>query len=476
MPTQTKTPIEDAERAASQVDLGFKTWSHLSLKTRIESIRRLRKVISKNARRIAEAISKENNRPIIESLSQEVLPVLEMAKHCEMQFPKWLARRRLPYRRPGFWQKKNTLFYEPIGPVAIFSPQNFPFSLGMMTLIYSILPGNTVLLKTSDKSRLVSPLIEEILIETGLIASKAAAVLPGDAKTGQWLIQNPSIKKIFFFGKRKSGEEVADLCQKSSKPFVLEMGGGSTAFVCADANIELAATGLAWSSFYTHGLSCVSTEKIFVDERIADKFISAFKLKVTNFQRDMAASWKEGVCNSPDVSRLNGLIANAKALGAEVFQAEMPFFEEKSGFFRFTVIYSATNSMRVFNEDIFGPVVAVQAVLDLEKAISESNNDFQPMGVSIWSRNHKKAHELAKKAQTGKVWINDSSFGLPNLPWGGWGNTGRGNLFSEFAIQEVTQLKWVSKHSGRFSRSRFWWNPYSSWKEKLMMKIAQNFF
>jgi acyl-CoA reductase-like NAD-dependent aldehyde dehydrogenase len=98
------------------------------------------------------------------------------------------------------------------------------------------------------------------------------------------------------------------------------------------------------------------------------------------------------------------------------------------------------------------------------------------MGISIWSRHPKKAYELAKKAHTGKVWINDSSYGLPHLPWGGWGSTGRGYLFSEFAIQEVTQLKWVSKHPGRSSRSRFWWNPYSSWKEKLMMKIAKNFF
>jgi acyl-CoA reductase-like NAD-dependent aldehyde dehydrogenase len=399
-----------------------------------------------------------------------------MAKHCEKKFPKWLKCRHLPYRRPSFWQKKNILFYEPIGPVAVFSPQNFSFSLGMMTLIYAILPGNTVFLKTSEKSQFVTPLIEEILQEAGLIASKAVAILPGDAKTGQWLIQAPRIKKIFFFGNRKSGKEVADLCQKHSKPFVLEMGGGSTAFVCADANIEQAASGLAWSSFYTHGLSCVSTERIFVDERIAETFISSFKKKVTNFQIDMASAWKEDTNNPLDISRLNGLIEDAKAQGADVFQAKMPSSKEKMGFFRFTVIFGATNSMRLFNEEIFGPFVAVQTVPDIEEAISESNNNFQPMGVSIWSRNPKQAHDYAKKAQTGKIWINDSSYGLPHLPWGGWGNTGRGNLFSEFAIQEVTQLKWISKHPGRFSRSRFWWNPYSSWKEKLMMKIAENFF
>jgi len=269
---------------------------------------------------------------------------------------------------------------------------------------------------------------------------------------------------------------VADLCQKNAKPYVLEMGGGSTAFVCADADIEQAAAGLAWSSFYTHGLSCVSTERIFVDKRIADTFISSFKKKVANFQIDMASAWKEDTNNPLDTSRLKRLIEDAKTQGADVFQAKMPNSKEKTGFFRFTVILGATNLMCAFNEEIYGPIVAVQAVPDLEEAISDSNNDFQPMGVSIWSKNPKQTHDLAKKAQTGKVWINDSSYGLPHLPWGGRGNTGRGNLFSEFAIQEVTQLKWVSRHPGRFSRSRFWWNPYRSWKEKLMLKIAENFF
>lgn len=476
MRIQTETPFEEVKRATSQIDLGFKSWSHLSLKSRIESVRRLRKAISKNARRIAEAISEENNRPVIEALSQEVLSVLEMAKYCEKKFPKWLACRQLPYRRPGFWKKKNTLFYEPIGPVAIFSPQNFSFSLGMMTLIYSILPGNTVLLKTSEKSQSVSYLIEEILQEAGLIESKTVAILLGDAKIGQWLIQSPYIKKVFFFGNSKSGKEVAELCQKQSKPFVLEMGGGSTAFVCADADIEQAAAGLAWSSFYTHGLSCVSTERIIIDKKIADKFNSAFKSNVTNFQKDMAASWKEGMFNAPGAPRLNELIIDAKRQGSEIFQAEMPFEEEKSGFFRFTVIFGATKSMRVSNEDIFGPVVSVQTVHDIKKAISEGNNNIQPLGVSIWSRNHKKANELAKKVQTGMIWINDSSFGLPHLPWGGWGNSGRGNLFSEFALQEVTQLKWISRHPGRLSRPRFWWNPYKPWKEKFLTKIARNFF
>lgn len=476
MKNQTETPFDEARRAASQVELGYKTWSDISLQSRIKKIRKLRRAVSKNARRIAETISRECHRPVIEALSQEVLPVLEMAKYCEKKFPKWLSQRRLPYRRPGFWQKKNSLFYEPIGPVAIFSPQNFPFSLGMMTLIYAILPGNTVVLKPSEKSLLVPSLIEEILREAGLLTANAVTVLRGDARIGQWLIRHHKVKKLFFFGSRKSGEDVAKLCGEYSKPFVLETGGGCTALVTADADIEQAATGLAWSSFYSHGQSCVSTEKIFIDERIADKFIHIFKEKVMNFQIEMISDESESSCDSFNASRLNELIEDAKEQGAEVFRASRFPSEEKVGFFRFTAIFGTTNSMRVFKEEIFGPIVAVQTVPNLKATISGMTNNHSPMGVSIWSRNSKQAYQIAKKIPAGMIWINDSSYGLPHLPWGGSEDAARGNLFSEFSIQQVTRLKWVSQHPARFSRKRFWWNPYSMWKKKLMIKIAEHFF
>ncbi len=473
MHNQAGIRLEEAEGTVSRIDHGFKTWSNLSLKNRMNMVSGLRKIVSKNARKIAGAIAEECGRPRVEALSQEVLPVLEMAKYCEKKFPEWLSWKCLPYRRPGFWRKRNDLCFEPIGPVAIFSPRNFPFSLGMMTLIYTLLPGNTAVLKPSEKSRLIPSLIAEFLEEAGLTASEAASVLIGDARTGQRLIQHPAIKKIFFFGNRKSGEAVADLCRKHSKPSVLESGGGSTAFVCADADIVQAATGLAWSSFYTHGQSCVSTERIFVDEKVAGKFIPLFKQKINTFQGEMV---RKGPCLSLDELRLNGMIEDAKERGAGIFQAGVDPSGGKHGFFRFTMISGFTESMRVSKEEIFGPVVAVRAVPDFEEAISELKSTHLSMGVSIWSGNQNQAYNLAKKIPAGMIWINDSSFGLPHLPWGGSGEQGRGMLFSEHAVQEVARLKWISRHPGRFFRPRFWWNPYSSWKERLMTLLAEHFF
>lgn len=476
MRIQANSRFDEAENIVSRIDHSFKSWSALSLQQRIKQVRSLRHVISKNAGRIAEIISEECGRPLMESLSQEVLPVLEMARYCEKKFPRWISSRRLPYRRPGFWRKKNYFFYEAIGPIAVFSPQNFPFSLGMMTLIYALLPGNTVVLKPSEKSTLVPSLIEELLRESGLIDSSVVSILAGDARTGNWLIGHPKVRKIFFFGQQLSGRTVAETCVKHFKPFVLEMGGGSTAYVCADADINKAAAGLAWSSFYASGRSCVSTERILVDNKIAGEFISLFKERVQDFQKEVISS----TASSPKIrfknSWLKGFIEEAKLRGADVFYAGLPNPQENDESLHFTVIADLPPSLDASCDELFGPVVLIRKVSNREEAITEINKRLPSMGISIWSKNCRQSTQLAKKISAGMIWINDSSVGLPNLPWGGGGKAGWGKLFSEFSVQEVTKQKWISVHPGRFSRPRFWWSPYTSRKVKLMMKISEYFF
>ncbi len=246
--------------------------------------------------------------------------------------------------------------------------------------------------------------------------------------------------------------------------------------MAADADIKQAAAGLAWSSFYVNGQSCVSTERIFVDERIADKFIPLFKKKTMDFQAEMMNEIRDGSIRSLDETRLNALIEDARQHGADVFRPGFSRSEGNPEFFKFTAIFGATSSTRVRKEEIFGPVVAVQRISNLEEKIVRMADDNPSMGYSIWSRNGRRTYRLVRKISAGMIWINDSSFGLPHLPWGGFGDQGSGNLFSEFSLHEITRVKWVSQHPGRFSRKRFWWNPYSSWKKKLMIKIAENFF
>lgn len=460
-----------------RADAGFQRWKGTDVKQRIRAIRSLRKTVQKKAHILAGAISNERGRPLSEALSQEILPVLEMAKYCEKNYSRWLLPKKAPYRRPGFFRKKNILVREPLGCVAVFSPNNFPFSLGMMTLIYVALAGNTVILKPSEKSEQLPDHIEHLINESGLAEAGAAIVVRGGAETGQELIQHPSIQKIIFFGHRKSGESIAQSCIKHSKSFILESGGGSTAIVLEDADLPLAAKGLAWSAFYANGQSCVSTERIIVDQRVKKQFLRLFKENVKAIWEERQLDPSGEKFSEPDLFRFQKLIKIAKSEGADIHSiGEKTEGKQSLSYFSPTIISSTSVSTRLWQEEFFGPLVTITMVSDIQKAVLKLNKDVSSLGVSIWSKDRKKATELANKIYSAMIWINDSSFGLPHLPWGGWGKSDWGTLFSEHSLHEVTRMKWVSSHPARWAKPRFWWNPYTPLKEKIFLKTTRYFF
>jgi acyl-CoA reductase-like NAD-dependent aldehyde dehydrogenase len=457
------------------LDGRHRSWRELPIRQRVEAIGRLRGLLSREAEQIAAAIAEERGRALTEALSQEVLPVLEMARFSMKHMPRWLAPRRVSCWSPGFWQKKTRLYTEPLGTVLVLAPRNFPFSLGMMSLIYLALAGNTVLLKPAEESTLVGPMLADLLRRSGLEDVGAAAVLPGDAEDGARLVAHPVIRKVFFFGGRAGGEGVSAQCARLAKSCVLETGGGSTAFVGRKADLELAASGLAWSAFYARGQSCVATERICVEQEVAEEFCRRFSHKVEAFARETGSSGDALPYAPSDIERFSELLDDARAKGA-VVRAHGKTGERTGTDPRTwppTVILNASTHMRVFREEIFGPLVAVGTFPRLEAAVGEFNRRGLDLGASVWSRNGSRAMQLARSLRSRMVWINDSSIGLPGLPWGSEGRTGQGSLFSRFSLHEAVHCRWVSAHPGWSSHPRFWWNPYTPAKEKILLAVAR---
>ena len=466
----------ELEEAVSRADSGFKRWKGMDVKLRIRAVRSLRKTIQIKSQTIAETISDECQRPLTEALAQEILPVLEMAKYCEKNFKRWLLPQKSPYRRPCFFRKKNILVREPLGIVTVFSPRNFPFSLGMMSLIYTVLAGNTVLLKPSEKSQQLPSLIQQLLDESGLTELGAVILFPGGPEVGEKLIRHPSIQKIIFFGHRKTGEKIASTCIKHSKPFVLETGGGSTAIILKDADLNLSAIGLAWSAFYANGQSCVSTERIIVDRTIEEEFLLLFKKKVKSIWKERQQNPQRVEFSDPDKNRYEKIIKDAKSEGVDIFTiGEKTGGKQSYSRFFLTVFSNVSPTKRIWSEEIFGPLISIMPVDDVQMAALNINRKSSSLGVSIWSKDRGKATSLAEKIQAGMIWINDTSFGLPHLPWGGWGRADRGTLFSEHSLHEVTRMKWVSRHPSPWAKPRFWWNPYNPHKEKILLQTTRHF-
>jgi acyl-CoA reductase-like NAD-dependent aldehyde dehydrogenase len=453
-------------------DLDHLHWQRLSAHHRVRALRGLRSVVAKRSTEIAEAIAKESSQPMEESLSQEVLPVLEMSRYLEKKYPRWLRTQKSRYLRPGFARKSNYIIKQPLGTIAVITPSNFPFSLAMMSLSYLLLAGNTVILKPSERSQYVAPMIAELLAESGL-SPRFTGVIPGGPETADRLIQDHRVAKIFFFGSRNAGKTVGRKCMASSKPFVLEMGGGVTAVVLRDADIQLAASGIVWSGMYANGRSCIGTDRVLADSAIEKDFsehlipqVSACKKPGESFALDRV-----------DAIRLKRLIEDATAKGAKILRGGNVVISDTGRCtIDPTVITNVHPVSRIMKEEIFGPVIAVSFFDEPSGVADLVNHSYQPVGVSIWTKKRRPAMEIAEKIQAGMIWVNDTSFGLPSLPWLGWNEAGSGSVFSRHSLDEALSTKWISYHPSRFSRRRVWWYPYTTFKREVYKFLAKKLF
>jgi acyl-CoA reductase-like NAD-dependent aldehyde dehydrogenase len=410
----------------------------------------------------------------LETFFQEVFSTLEMARYMERMFPSWLKPRAMRYTLPGFFWKSNLCYWEPVGLVGLIAPGNFPFSLGMMTLIYLLLAGNTVAFKTSELSNKVVPLIAELLEVAG-IPPEVVGIFSGGPETGKWLINEPSVKKIFFFGRRRNGEQVASMCKKAGKEYVLEMGGGTAAIICEDADIEIAARGVVWSACYANGEACISTKRVVVEKKVADQFLQKMKVYLEDIRDPGLGKGYVGPLgdfNWKEAHHIRELTEDALAQGAKLISGVPDPASAETNKLRPILLTGVTPSMRVWSEEIIGPFISVMVVEKAESALESLMGDLRPLGLSIWSRNLKRAQSIGFALPVTVAWINDISFSLPCLPWGGRGPTGLGTIFSKFSIPEVANIRWISVHPGFDNKPRVWWYPYTELKRKIFQFVV----
>jgi acyl-CoA reductase-like NAD-dependent aldehyde dehydrogenase len=438
---------------------GAPAWAATRPRGRARRIAALRRLVARRAGEIARLVADETSREEYEVLTQEVLPVLESLRYLERHMPGWLGPRRSSYLRPGFLRSRQWLVWEPLGLVAVLSPGNFPFSLGLMSAAWLALAGNTVVLKTSEKAPATSRLIASLLSEAGL-APSVIEVLEGDAETGRQVVAAPQVRKVFLFGSRRTGLAVAAVCRSRGVPFVLELGGGTTALVLANANLDRAAAAIVWSAFYARGDSCVGVDRVYVESSVERSFLARLEKELQDAPR------RTGTCLPP---RVLELVSGAAAAGARLLGPMGDPQQLATG----GILAGVPKDAAILREEIGGPLVAVCAVADSAEGARLARGGHPALGVSIWTRDVRKARELAGEIGCAMTWVNDASFGLPNLPWGGRGATGSGALFSRHALHEAASLRWVSENppSGR----RPWWFPYSRRKLSLVLWAARFF-
>lgn len=440
-------------------------WENLSLRDRLGLVARLRQTIALVQEEIARTVAEETGKPVTEVLSQEVTATLEMLKYFETKYPRQLRPRRFRCWRPGFWRKTNAIVLEPLGTIGLIGPANFPFSLPVVTAASSLLCGNRVVFKPSEKCPLTARLIGRLFRESDFPGS-AFEIVAGGEDAAREVIGRAAVRKVIFFGGYEAGRKVAALCGRDFKPCILELGGSGTAIVRADADLRRAARGLVWSAFYAAGRSCVGTKIAHVHASAMDRLAwllveEMFKLRTGEAldpATDVGTSSEEEM--PPLVQRFLG---DAQEGGTIVRGAGGATL----------VVLDAPDSARprLPEGDIAWPLLVVCPVGSDEEAVRAANASAYGLGASIWSGDRKKAQAMAGMLQASLIWVNDASVGLPQAPWGGAKRSGWGRLFSESAISELTSTKVVSVENARSAKRRFWWFPYSRKKYGLLVAV-----
>ncbi|MBZ5495781.1 MAG: aldehyde dehydrogenase family protein [Acidobacteriia bacterium] len=440
------------------------SWPDLTLRARRSRIAHLGKLIALRHREIAHAVTEETGRPITEVVNQELTGALEMLRFSAKMAPRWLRDERFRYWRPGFWAKSNTVRFEPLGVVLIIGPSNFPFSLPVMQACAALLCGNCVVIKPSERCPRTGSLIGELFVAARLPAG-AVEVVEGGPDVAERLIARTDVQKVIFTGGCETGRKVAEACALYFKPCVLELGGGSSAIICADADLSLAARGIAWSAFYADGRSCVGTKRVFVHKSVSRMFLDLLTNEVAAI--NVGDPWDPATevgtfSGGTAAARARELLRDAISKGARVWSPAGPLRDlDAAGFGAPFIVAAASPGMRVMQEEPQLPLVAVREVSGDEQALQEANQSAAGLGASVWSRNLNHARLTAQKIQAGMVWINDSSVGLPQFPWGGRKQSGWGRMFSRYGLIELTNIKVISAERQRLSRSKLWWFPYS---------------
>jgi succinate-semialdehyde dehydrogenase/glutarate-semialdehyde dehydrogenase len=438
-------------------------WAQLSLEDRARYLRRAAEVLVDEVDDVAALLTREQGKPITESYTMEVVPTIDVLNWCADNGPRILADEKVRMGQALFLSKKAKFSYEPIGVVGVIAPWNYPWSIPFDEVAMALMAGNGVILKPASLTPLLGERIREIFERAGL-PEGLVRVVHGGGKIGSAVCEAPGVGKVFFTGSVEVGRKVGELCARHLKGSVLELGGKDPQIVCADADISNAISGCVWGGFANAGQTCSGIERTYVVRDIAERFIEGVAAKAGHLQIGDPTEWNTEI--GPMVSEdqygiVTELIDDAVASGAELMTGGPTQVDGYPGkFIAPTVLGGVTDDMRIMKEEIFGPVVPIIVVDSEEEAIERANDSNFGLGASVWTKDRAKGERIARRIESGMVWINDHSYthAACQCSWGGVKESGIGRSHSKFGFYECVNVKLVSWEPG-MTRD-FWWQPY----------------
>lgn len=342
---------------------------------------------------------------------------------------------------------------QPIGVVGQIIPWNYPLSMACWKLGPALACGNTVVLKAAEQTPLSVLVFGQLIKEAGFPPGVVNLINGYGREAGVALVEHPLVDKIAFTGSTSTARQIMALAAKSLKNITLETGGKSPLLVFDDADLDQA---VKWSHFgimSNKGEICTATSRILVHKPIYAEFVEAFQQRVASTSV-LGNPFDEATYQGPQVTkqqqeRVKTFIDSAVSEGATVMaggQKDLP--GDKGYFVRPTVLTNVTDSMTVFREEIFGPVVVISSFETEEEAVARANSTTYGLGAAVFTKDLEKAHRVAGDIEAGMVWVNSSQDCDPRIPFGGVKQSGIGRELGEAGLEAYTQIKAVHINMG----------------------------
>ena len=463
-----KTPPAQVAEIVRKAREAQSDWAKLPVAERAGQLRKLRACMMDSRDELAAVVVRESGKPRVEALFADVFVSLDSSEHWASEAARALRTTRLPHHSTAAKTKSGYLVHEPLGVIAIISSWNYPLAIPMSQIIPAIVAGNAVVCKTSDFTPQCGALIEKLFKDAGF-PKGLVTVVQGAGDVGQALIEAQP-DKVMFTGSVSTGKRVAEACAKNLVPSVLELGGKDAMIVLADANLEVASSGAVWGSYTNCGQVCLSVERLFVEEAVAERFTTLCVQKTKKLRLGPGSDPASDVgplIRPQHVQRMSELVHDAVSRGAKVLCGGMPRPDLGANFFEPTVITNVDSSMKLFQEETFGPILAVQIVRNSEEAIARANDSPFSLAASIWTGDKKRGEAIARRLKAGAVMVNDaiSYFGIAEAPHGGCGASGWGRTHGNAGLLEMVQTKYVTIDLLP-SREKPWWYRYGAELER----------
>jgi succinate-semialdehyde dehydrogenase/glutarate-semialdehyde dehydrogenase len=432
----------DLDQALDAAERGFKAWRKVSAFERAKVMRKAAALFRERVDAVAPLLTMEQGKPLFEA-KQEVLAGADIIDWFAEEARRAYGR-VIPARAEGVYQ---LVVKEPVGPVAAFTPWNFPINQVVRKLSAALAAGCSIIVKAPEETPASPAELIRAFADAGVPSGVISLVYGSPAEISSYLIPHPIIRKMSFTGSVPVGKQLAALAGQHMKRTTMELGGHAPVIVFDDADVDAAAKTMSFMKYRNAGQVCVSPTRFLVQEaaypRFVEKFVEGAKaVKVGDgFDQDT----KMATLANPRRQRaMQAHVEDARKHGGKVLAGGYPI-GEKGNFFEPTVITELPKDAMAMNQEPFGPLAIINPFKSFDDAVTEANRLPYGLAAYAWTKSAKTANAIAASVETGMMTINHLGLALPEVPFGGVKDSGYGSEGGSEAIEAYLNPKFVTQ-------------------------------